>query len=109
MVQILAGPSFIAVFTIFCIITGFISDRSRTGSFGRNRLMAIGILTFSARQEHLHFLKERDIFIKFASTKLLFMFLWKLHNDFFFSQPPSDGLLGFLLAVGNPTNGDRSR
>jgi MFS family permease len=45
----LAGPAFIAVFTIFCIVIGFTSDRIRSSRFGRHRLMAIGVITFSIR------------------------------------------------------------
>lgn len=45
--QVLAGPAFIAVFTIFCIIIGFTSDRIRSSNFGRHRLMSIGVIAFS--------------------------------------------------------------
>lgn len=43
--QILAGPSFIAVFTICCVIIGITSDNFV--KVGRNRIMAVGFLLFS--------------------------------------------------------------
>eukprot|EP00094_Tigriopus_californicus_P011698 TCALIF_11302-PA protein Name:"Similar to spns2 Protein spinster homolog 2 (Danio rerio)" AED:0.05 eAED:0.05 QI:1/0/0/1/0.5/0.33/3/0/447 len=43
--QILAGPSFIAVFTICCVIIGITSDNFV--KVGRNRIMAVGVLVFS--------------------------------------------------------------
>ena len=45
--QFLAGPSWVAVFTITSLLTGFASDSMRGGSFGRHRLMALGFFIFS--------------------------------------------------------------
>lgn len=45
--QILAGPAWVAVFTITGLLIGFASDRIRESSFGRHRLMAFGFFVFS--------------------------------------------------------------
>ena len=45
--QILAGPAWVAVFTITGLLVGFASDRIRKSSFGRHRLMALGCFIFS--------------------------------------------------------------
>ena len=45
--QILAGPAWVAVFTITGLLIGFASDRIRESAFGRHRLMAFGFFVFS--------------------------------------------------------------
>ena len=45
--QFLAGPAWVAVFTITGLFIGFASDRIRQSRFGRHRLMAVGFLIFS--------------------------------------------------------------
>ena len=45
LLQTLAGPSFIAVFTICSLLVGFASDNIRR--LGRHRIMAAGVLLFS--------------------------------------------------------------
>ena len=45
--QFLAGPSWVAVFTITSLLTGFASDSMRGGSFGRHQLLALGFSIFS--------------------------------------------------------------
>lgn len=48
--QILAGPAFIAIFTVSNIFTGLTSDRlgGRSRFLGRHTLMALGVVVFSA-------------------------------------------------------------
>ena len=43
----MAGPSWVAVFTITSLLTGFASDSMRGGSFGRHQLLALGFSIFS--------------------------------------------------------------